>query len=253
MDNHLIIEFHKSFRQTSELIRTCEEISCVCNNFDKLKNPFFIDSEQDALSKTPCLYYSTSGAKIIGFLSVYVIDTHNVEICCFVLPQYRRNRIATNLFSRMVMDYNFQSFQLSMAVGNKIGEAFVTQMGFEYFSTECSMQLAKENFSEFRDAISLTPEKQNDEIIVRGFFNGTEIGRCVISTFNVTVCIHDVEVYEEYRGKGYGYKLLGTLLNHIFEKYDVIILHVTKENAPAYNLYKKLGFRLEQELSYYEL
>lgn len=253
MDNNLKINFHKSFQQTESFIASCHKISSVCNHFDQQKNPFFIDEEYDSLSRKPWLYYATLDTEMIGFLSVYVIDAYNVEICCFVLPEYRRKKVATNLFSRMVVDYDCQSFQLSMATGNKTGKAFATKMGFEYCSTECSMQLDKKNFSVFKDTLSLIPEKQNDEISVCGNIDGTEVGRSVISVFNNTVCIHNVEIYEEYRGKGYGYLFIGTLLNHIFAKYDTAILHVTKENAPAYGLYRKIGFETVQELEYYEL
>ena len=253
MNNNLKINFHKSFQQTECFIASCHKISSACNRFDQQKNPFFIDKEYDSLSGKPWIYYATYDTEIIGFLSVYIIDAYNVEICCFVLPEYRRKKIATNLFSYMVTDYDCQSFQLSIDIGNKIGKAFAIRMGFEYCSTECSMRLDKKNFSEFKDVMSLTPEKQNDEILIRGFFDGTEIGRSVISVFDNTVCIHDVEIYEEYRGKGYGYRFIGTLLNHIFAKYDTAILHVTKENAPAYYLYKKVGFHTIQELEYYEI
>lgn len=251
--NNLKIEFHKSFRQSDTTINLCKNISSACNIFDKLNNPFFVDEEYNSLSGFPWLYYATIETEVIGFVSTYIIDSYNVEICIFVLPKYRKNKIATRLFSMMVSDFNSQSFQLSMDVGNDTGKSFVHQMGFAYASTECVMQLDKEKYSSLPNTMTLTPEKQKDEIIITGLVDGKEIGHAVISVFDDTVCIHDVEVFEKYRRNGYGYRLMGTLLNHTFEKYNTAILHVTKENVPAYNLYKKLGFRLEQELSYYEL
>lgn len=247
------LKFHKSHRFTQELVDSCEKISSECNDFDGLDTPFFIDMEYDNHSKLPYLYYAVSDSQIVGFLSVYVIDSHNAEICVFVLPQYRRNKIASNLFAMMVYDYKSVSFQLSLEGDNDFGKSFIGKMGFGYCSTECSMQLKKEQYIPSGNLLSLTPEKQDDGIIVRGLSDGKEIGSCVISVFDNIVCIHDVEVYETYRGKGHGYQLVNTLLNHIFEKYDSAILHVTKENEPAYRLYKKVGFEVIQELEYYEV
>lgn len=247
------IKFHKSFHHAQNLIDTIKEISLTCNQFDNLCNPFFVDDVYKDSSVFPWLYYATDNSKIIGFISIYIIDTYNVEICGFVLPKYRRNKIGTNLFSMMVMDFHSKSFQLSMDVENEIGKTFVSQMGFVYASTECNMQLDKNNYTEFKETLSLTPQKQDGEIIITGIINDKEIGQSIISVFDTTVCIHDVEIYEQYREKGYGYRLIGTLLNHIFEKYNLAILHVTKENTPAYRLYKKIGFVTVQELEYYEI
>lgn len=251
--NRDFIEFKKSYNLTQELINSCKEISSICNDFDGLNNPFFIDNEYDDFSKFPWLYYAMADSKIIGFISIYVIDTYNVEICGFVLPEYRRNKIASNLFAMMVMDFEEMSFTLSMSPDNDFGQAFAYKMGFTYCSTECSMQQKKGQHTTFKDTLSLNPKKQDDEIFVRGLIDGKEIGHSTISVFDNIVCIHDVEVYEEYRGNGYGYRLIGTLLNHIFEKYDGAILHVTKENEPAYRLYKKVGFEVVEELEYYEI
>ena len=246
-------KFHKSYNLTQELVNSCEKMSTECNDFDGLNTPFFIDTEYENFSQLPWLYYCTLDSKIVGFISVYIIDTHNVEICGFVLPEYRRNKIATNLFAQMVCDFDSVSFQLSLQAENDFGKSFINKMGFEYCSTECSMQLKKEQHIAYTNQLSLSPEKQDGEIIVRALLAGAEIGVSIISVFDNIVCIHDVEVYEDFRGKGYGYRLINTLLNHVFEKYELAILHVTKENEPAYRLYKKVGFEIIQELEYYEL
>ena len=163
--NNFNIEFHKSFNQSKELINTCQNISSTCNTFDTLNNSFFVDDEYQSLSDFPWLYYATIDSNIIGFISIYIIDTYNIEICGFVLPQFRRNKVATNLFSMMVMDFDSKSFQLSMDMENEIGKAFVCQMGFAYCATECHMKLDKKNYNEFHDWLSLTPEKHDTEII----------------------------------------------------------------------------------------
>ena len=48
------------------------------------------------------------------------------------------------------------------------------------------------------------------------------------------------------------YKLLQYSLYDIKNICQNIILHVTKENVPAYNLYKKLNFITTSEIIYYD-
>ena len=252
-------KFEKSFLQTKELTDTCEKISSLCNDFDGLNTPFFIDAEYDNSSKLPYLYYCVFESQIVGFLSVYPIDTHNAEICGFVLPEYRRKKIASHLFAMMVCDFSDVSFQLSLPPENDFGKCFANKMGFQYCATECSMTIKKEQFASTQNSLSLVSEKSEDglspdgSLIIHGISDGTEIGSCLISDFDRIVCIHDVEIYEKYRGKGYGYQLICALLHHVFPKYDSAILHVTKENEPAYRLYKKVGFEVVEELEYYEV
>lgn len=249
----LTINFHTSYKQDNDLYNACKEISDFCNTKDLQNNSFFIDDEYDEASDYPWLYYATNNSDIIGFISIYIIDSYNLELCGFVLPKYRRNKVATKLFSMMTADFPSYSFQCSMMPGNNSGKLFVNQMGFEHCSTECSMYLSKEEFIPSNEELSLQVEKQDDGLIIHGHFNMLCVGHVFISDSGSTVCIHDVEIYEKYRGNGYGYKLIMTILNYIFKKYSQVLLHVTKDNIPAHNLYKKVGFKTLETLEYYLL
>lgn len=253
MNNNSIIKFHTSYNQTDYLLKKIQEISLICNEYDNISHPFFKDDEYQNSSVYPWLYYAAIDSEIIGFIAPYIIDSYNIEFCEFILPEYRRKKIATQLFSRMISDFTSQCFSCSIIPENNIGKAFLNQIGFKYASTECSMSLFKENFKPFKNELSLNIEKQDDNLIIYGIFDAIEIGQVIISDFDTTVCIHDVEIYEQYGRQGYGLKLLKTTLNYIFKKYDQAILHVTKENLPAYNLYKKIGFITTEILEYYEL
>ena len=56
---------------------------------------------------------------------------------------------------------------------------------------------------------------------------------------------YDFEVYEEYRGKGFGKQAL-LALDKILESMDVesMGLHVFAHNTTAFELYKKMGFEM---------
>lgn len=62
----------------------------------------------------------------------------------------------------------------------------------------------------------------------------------IYSSMYENIEIIDVFTNKEYRNKGYSYKLLSEIINNNRNKN--ITLEVNKENIPAINLYKKLGF-----------
>ena len=247
------IKFIKSFEQTEQLKNKIKKLYNTCTKHYTVKQPFFIDTEYDRSSELPWLYYSTKADAIQGFLSVYPIDNYNVEFCLFVLPKASRQGIGTKLFSMMASDFSDYALQGSLVPDNNIGKAFSQKMGFVLSSTECSMKLLKSDFNFSGTPIPINVEKSGESLIITGLLQGKEIGQVCISDSGSTVCIHDVEIYEQFRRKGYGYQLLGTILTTVFKKYNEAILHITKDNYPAYRLYKKLGFSIVESLDYYEL
>lgn len=58
----------------------------------------------------------------------------------------------------------------------------------------------------------------------------------------ISICI-GCDISPKQRGKGYAYAAYQHLIIKLYEKnYSVIWLDVYRDNTPAYNLYKKLGF-----------
>ena len=60
---------------------------------------------------------------------------------------------------------------------------------------------------------------------------------------NNLIQVWSVEILEEYRGKGYGYKMLSEILDNDHEYF----LRVHKDNVPAIKLYQKLSFVFYKE------
>ena len=56
--------------------------------------------------------------------------------------------------------------------------------------------------------------------------------------------IHWIEIFQEYRGKGFGRKLLQDILEFLKENENIrkIFLEVDEENKKALSLYRSLGF-----------
>ena len=79
------------------------------------------------------------------------------------------------------------------------------------------------------------------------------IGSCLTTrTSENGVCLHHVEIREDLRGKGFGTILIRKLLKQLAEfGIKRVILQVSGDNTPALSLYKKTGFAITQNLSYY--
>ncbi|MCK5093227.1 MAG: GNAT family N-acetyltransferase [Spirochaetes bacterium] len=60
--------------------------------------------------------------------------------------------------------------------------------------------------------------------------------------------IGTVYVLPEHRGKGFGYSVVSSHLDRLFNKYNRIVLFVNRNNKGALHLYKNVGFRPVGEL-----
>ena len=59
------------------------------------------------------------------------------------------------------------------------------------------------------------------------------------------------EIWEDYRGKGYGKKFLLAMLSLLYKEGNQVTLQVSGQNFIARKLYKKTGFQTVETLSYY--
>lgn len=77
------------------------------------------------------------------------------------------------------------------------------------------------------------------------FYDSNEkIGEASASAIDTNEAfLYDVEVFEKYRGQGYGNDIISYMLKH----YKINELTVEKTNTIAINLYKKFGFKIVKE------
>lgn len=68
---------------------------------------------------------------------------------------------------------------------------------------------------------------------------------------NDTAYIHEVELEDEYKGKGLSKKIFGEMIIWCVKKfgYKKFELEVDKDNVPAVKLYKSIGFEVVSENS----
>jgi ribosomal protein S18 acetylase RimI-like enzyme len=86
-------------------------------------------------------------------------------------------------------------------------------------------------------------------VIMRG---GEDVGRLYIQRWPSQHRIIDIAFLPEHRGKGLGSALLRDLLDEAAAAGKDVSIHVEKNN-PAMGLYRRLGFRIEEDKGVYDL
>jgi len=73
---------------------------------------------------------------------------------------------------------------------------------------------------------------------------GKIVGYSVVQTVKPEAEIHWIEIFEPYRGKGFGKKLLGEILKFLrLSGFEKLYLEVSERNNTAYGIYKAFGFK----------
>lgn len=245
--------FNKTVQINNSLKQQCNALYNECCTKDKLKHPCCFEDEFDMFSDFPRLYYSTFENKLLGFLSVYIISSDCVEISIFVHPDWRQKQIGQTLLNNFLTDYDIENIEISMSPDNTPGTQFLTHNHFQLASTELLMSVRLSSFME------KNTYKSNFKTVFSSntfqYMLGTDyIGSCHISSLSDThVFISDVEISENYRNKGIGYQFMCKVFHELAPYFSSASLHVSKENVPAYKLYKKLGFKEMDSTLIYDL
>ena len=254
-------------------LKLCDELNEKCMAQDGFKNHSFVDANEYDFelpeSENPYCYLAFDEEDtLVAFLGYVKLNKTNLEVCMAVDPDHRREKIGTNLFLRLVSEFDSCSYQVSLDPANEIGKAFLEKLGFEYTSTEKAMVLSKDDFNFDCEPIELNIEADES---VDGFDNllkitglieeeqedtepvKKEVGYLYLAKEDSCFSLFDIEVKEEYREQGYGNRILQTTIRDAFKQADKIILHVSTNNEPAINLYNKIGFKTTDTIDCYEL
>ena len=98
----------------------------------------------------------------------------------------------------------------------------------------------------------MVAEKSPETIPKGSYFltmkDGSEIaGSLIAKRYNDSFVIRLVEVRGDYRGMGFGTKIMKEMLDHLKPKKLPVILYVDPSNKPALAIYTKLGFKLSKK------
>ena len=126
-------------------------------------------------------------------------------------------------------------------------------LSLTYECTETMMELDLSSYNA-EPVFDIDIVKEDDIYYI--FQSDIEIGSFCFYTFTFNtddIYFHSFNIYEEYRNKGLGKLSMSAILYYLKSLGKTKIhLQLLLENAPAYKIYKELGFIITSEISYYK-
>lgn len=219
------------------------------------------------------LLYGTSDhtCPLLSVLSVLQYDTESAECTAFTHPDWRRQGFFSELLDRVLETIGDCDILFPVSGHCPDTIAVLDAIGAEPESEELQMEL---ELTELNPE-ELNPARRNmtqtellsdllryDTDLETGITEWTlfkasdctrVLGSCQTSfTSDDCVCLHHVEILSEFRGQGYGTRLMQQLLDALQNsRIHRVILQVSGDNTAAITLYKNQGFRITETLSFY--
>lgn len=246
------MNYSKITKPDINLINECILMANTVNNLDKISHPILNVDEFYSHIQQPILYYAKNNDEIVSFIGVFSVSPIEIELCGFTLPDFRNKKIASTLLEMIFDDYSNCKIIIPIRSSSQPAKMFLESYDASYENTECIMELSKGNYASKKTLSNIKIQWNNEDDTYYAYLNNTEIGKVSVYKDKIYT-INNVEIYQTYRGKGYGKTMVDEVINLLLEECSKIILHVTKENLPAFNLYKTLGFKVIDQLEYYSL
>lgn len=283
------MKIEKTYILTEEQKNNINNLQKICNDFENLKAEVFLSNEINFDKNIPCFFLGYEKEKLVAFLTIFLPTREEGEISAFTHPDYRRQNNFKKLFKEAgevlkendvpkVLFVTEPESYTSKEVLKKIGET-------ELIRSEYTMSYSKEKFQKKKNKSGLKFEiisednkkiysQMTEEIFkmaegtsdnfVENAINSPDreayigyLAKEKIGIFNMNytddgVFLYGLGIRDCFKRKGYGEEFLNFALEKAFEKGEKAILDVDSDNMPAYNLYKKLGFKIEFQADYYE-
>lgn len=236
---------------------------------------YFID---DKVVANLCLVLEVAEVLKIAYIHKIVINKEVENInkileeliqkAIIIAKDYKASKIKLGLdektFSRLKrygFDYEYRSIEMKLEGPIKKYET-LNLKELSVSNKERYVEVYKESFSdmphgtfiEIEDVNKLLTKDKDENKEIYSFIvcdNNKEIGFMEITIEN-NKGKFDIGLMKEYRGKGYGNRLLeGAIQFLVDKKVDEISLIVIEENRVAHEMYKKRGFKESFVISYW--
>ena len=236
------------FGENEALSVSCDDSeSVLCNGSTPGSSSPVSYDDSNRVNPLPVLYYGVHKGKTVGFLSADFYNNEIVDICGYVLPKYRKLNLMSSLLDSFLTDYNDFYISAMLNSKNSTGCAVLSHLGFEKTATEYMMKFSLSSacyktLPKYVKIVDGNLESTTQSVKFEMVSQGATVGSCLIELFNDrTVCIHDVLVFDKYRGMGYGFKMLDAVISYLSKDHTYVLLHVSGDNKPALK-YMKCSF-----------
>ena len=262
------LSIKKYYLLTKDIVEICEAIATENNKIFSFPHPFFYEedcvtspSDLGACVETefddgdlPVLYAAFHNETLIGFISTYFLDD-SVEICSFIHPDYLGHGVFRTMFDTFADDYLGYDIFVTCHPKDCNLKSLLEHFGFSLNRSELLMAIDSKTYkradtSHLSDfVIKKTLDNDESHYTISGG-NGL-IGEGFSYNGDNCATIHDIFINEDFRNNRYGLALVNYMISDLLATKSSILLHVTKENAAAFSLYKKLGFTVNEQSDYY--
>lgn len=177
------------------------------------------------------------------------------ECYAFTEPSFRRQGLFTRLLDLAIdelpedSEFIFYTNKKSPDTLEAL-DALGAELVLEEHMMELDLKSWKSDSSKASDYAFTVTNETVDDTLTR-LYSSTH-GSVKISVFVSHYYLYGLEIFEEYRGQGYGKALLLQVISDLISCNPLPLrLQVSGENIPAVSLYKKTGFQIAETLSGY--
>lgn len=249
----------------------------------KLGNSAFLSNDINFSRSIPCFFMGYVGERLAAFLTLFMPTKQEAEIVAFTHPDFWEKGCFGQLFDEAavtLLKYGIKEVLFAVEPKSKNAQAVLKTLGCtdpehsEYRMVVTSLDKAPDysgvhffevdnsNKELFRAAIAAVypDDKDMDNFYDAVVSSDTRHGYILytdrpIGIFNIGTeqgaSLYGVGISPEFRGRGYGKKLMGYAMREGLSLSDKLTLDVDSDNPVAYALYLKCGFKTEFQVDYY--
>lgn len=265
-------------KKVKDLIHECE-----C--YDQSILPIQFDHSLNYFSDMNSWFLYFEKEELIAALSIFNPITSIAEISGCIKPNKRQQGKFNELIKNSIIElkaYNINTVLFVIDNDSKSGMSIIEKLNLKNHHTEYLMKyeyieknnptainIREYNTSDLNDVIRINSElfnetyeesknilltcvKATDKKLYVAEINNITIGMCTLFYNKNKVKIYGVGICKKYQGKGYGYNLMNLILDSLKNQNFEIELEVDSTNKTAYNLYKKVGFKVTRSVHYFE-
>lgn len=222
----------------------------------------FLEGEMNALTDADCFFFFGRRRNPKAILTVFFPDEERGEI---TVAEYEETVNGMNaLFSRAMAEckrvkvgqlHTVRDPKYNFSFEKIIGVTFTYEWS-EYILRREMNRLAESAKNDITGPVILQKGEQEKDGTVhyRLFADGEETAECRILPMEdgKLFYLYGLKTREEFRRKGMATCLLKEIAKEFAETDGAVLcLQVSSKNEPAERLYRKLGFRTEEERQYY--
>lgn len=252
-------------RLTPAQLHDIENLAAACQEAEGMTLSFPADVEEDSCYPPYHLLYENG--LLVSAFSLLPMDENTWEAMAMTLPSCRRKGYMNLLF-----DHAYDDLCAALAGSEESGTqdpdiAFYTDlksadalrtlqaMECEYWYSELMMSLIfpwKPETVHSQVRLSPKSDPASGLTTYQALLDGVVIGTCCILDFSQWYYLYGLEIYPDYRGKGFGKAFLYHILESLDQKnHRKVKLQVHSQNSTALTLYEKTGFREDDRIDYY--